>query len=148
MDNKNFIKILTASLFILLLVLGSSCGKKVIKKPQLLQKISQVQNYTKIEVQPIISEKKETIIFKTKIETFQNQAFLEEDLTTVTLLEDNFGKPYQALQWKKEMSSDYSKTGILTFPYNKEITNIKLSFFDSEEIIFEWQTQETKKRDK
>ena len=117
----------------------SPAKKKERLKPIILPKQSQVENYIKLDIQPIISEKKNTISFKINIETFQNQKFMEEDLQEITLMEDDLGNPYQPINWIKETATDYSKTGELTFPFNKNIQSIKLSFFDIEEIIFNWE---------
>jgi hypothetical protein len=124
--------------FFSLMFSAISCKKKEVEKDTVLKTQEQVENYVKIAVQPIINSKKNKVVFKLNLESYQNQKFLENDLTETTLLVDDLGNPFKALEWKVETKSEYKTTGDLCFDFDKQAKQIKLSFFDLKEIVFKW----------
>lgn len=104
-----------------------------------LDQQTKIENYIKVDAQPVRIVPYKFIIFDIRIESFQNPDALKLDPMEVCLLEDDEGNPYTPREWELTSQGDYHKAGRLTFVYPYDVpSRITLYFFDMDEMAFTW----------
>ncbi len=106
-----------------------------------LPSITNDENAVWIKVKPIDFSFDSNVRFDVAIDTHSGS--LDFDLTKISLLKDDKGNEYEALDWEGSPPEGHHRSGILTFPKLKQdTTSIELiitDVYDVPERIFYWE---------
>ncbi len=140
-QNKKKLRLLFVPPILGLLIWGGVVVVGKLKEVKLsLPKIISVENYMRIEVKPVKLKPDQWISFQIQLDSTQNKTALGIDLTKVALLVDDKNLAYSAGRWKPLKETEFSRIGLLTFPVSGTPKALKLSIFDFQERVFEWET--------
>jgi hypothetical protein len=109
-------------------------------QPEELQSLSTVENALKIDVG--VDKLTDTeVTFHVAMESYQNLDAINADPLKTTILTIQRDIPFKPVRWKEIKHDDYHREGYLTFILNRRPTVLKLSIFEMEERVFEWELE-------
>jgi hypothetical protein len=132
-----------AGLLSVLIILPIALKFRATKSPIInLEKKVLIENLIKIEAQPIRYNAGESIVFKIKLESFENADLLALSPLDIALLQDDEGTPYLPIEWEIQSKNEHKIGGTLTFPADfKKPATIKLSMYEHKDTYLEWTIQ-------